>query len=178
MTEVILKQEVRRLGGKGDLVRVADGYARNYLIPKQLAMPATAGNKQQIEQMRAAADREAAAIKGDAEKLAKLLADVAITITAKAGEADQLFGSVTSRDIAAELDKLGFTIDRHKIVIRGPIRQVGEHEVDIHVHRDIDVPIKVRVLAEGREEQPQGDAAGTEQAAEPEVESEEAGEED
>jgi large subunit ribosomal protein L9 len=177
MTEVILKQEVRRLGGKGDLVRVADGYARNYLIPKQLAMPATAGNKQQIEQMRAAADREAAAIKGDAEKLAKLLADVAITITAKAGEADQLFGSVTSRDIAAELDKLGFTIDRHKIVIHGPIRQVGEHEVDIHVHRDIDVPIKVRVLAEGREEQPEAEAAANGQAAEPEVESEEAGEE-
>jgi large subunit ribosomal protein L9 len=180
MTEVILKQEIRRLGAKGDLVRVADGYARNYLIPKQLAMPATFGNKQQLEQMRAAADREALAVKGDAEKLAKLLSDVVITIAAKAGEADQLFGSVTSRDIAAELEKLGFTIDRHKIVIHGPIRQVGEHEVSIHLHRDIDVPIKVRVLAEGREDQPQGEAAATEQAAEPEVEesaAEESGEE-
>jgi large subunit ribosomal protein L9 len=175
MTEVILKQEIRRLGGKGDLVRVADGYARNYLIPKQLAMPATAGNKQQMDQMRAAADREAAAIKGDAEKLAKLLAEVVITITAKAGEADQLFGSVTSRDIAAELEKLGLKIDRQKIVIHSPIRQVGEHEVSVHVHRDIDVPITIRVLGEGREEQPQAEAAGAEQAAEPDAE--ESGEE-
>jgi large subunit ribosomal protein L9 len=169
MTEVILKQEVRRLGGKGDLVRVADGYARNFLIPRQLAMPATAGNKEQIEQMRASADREAAAIKGDAEKLAQLLAKVVITITAKAGEADQLFGSVTTRDIAAELEKLGYKIDRQKIVVHGPIRQVGEHEVSIHVHRDIDVPIKVLVLAEGREEQPPAEESA-EQAAEPDAE--------
>jgi large subunit ribosomal protein L9 len=102
--------------------------------------------------MRAAADREVASQKGDAEKLAALLRQVVITITAKAGDGDQLFGSVTSRDIAAELEKLGHTIDRHKIVIHSPIRSVGEHEVTLHIHRDIDVPLKVQVLAEGREE--------------------------
>lgn len=171
MVEVILKQEIRRLGEKGDVVRVADGYARNYLFPKQLAMPATAANKMQIEQMRAAADREAARQKGDAEKLATLLQQLTITITARAGEADQLFGSVTSRDIAKELEKLGYTVDRHKIMIRNPIRIVGEHEVSIHLHRDIDVPLKLVVLAEGREEQQQAEeAAPAEAQAEAETE--------
>ena len=166
MIEVILKQEIRRLGGRGEVVRVSEGYARNYLIPKQLAMPATAANKGQLAQMKAAADREVASQKGDAEKLAALLRDVVLTITAKAGDGDQLFGSVTSRDIAAELEKIGYTIDRHKIVIHGPIRSVGEHEVTLHVHRDIDVPVKVQVLAEGREESaeaaPEAEEAGPE----------------
>ncbi len=168
MIEVILKQEIRRLGGRGEVVRVSNGYARNYLIPKQLAMPATAANKGQMEQMKAAADREAASQKGDAEKLAAILRQLAITITARAGEADQLFGSVTSRDIAAELEKLGYTIDRHKIVIHSPIRMVGDHEVTVHVHRDIDVPMKIRVLAEGREEEVGATPAPEESAPEAE----------
>jgi large subunit ribosomal protein L9 len=172
MIEVILKQEIRRLGGRGEVVRVSDGYARNYLIPNQLAMPATAANKGQITQMKAAADREAASQKGDAEKLAAILRELVITITARAGEGDQLFGSVTSRDIAAELEKLGYTIDRHKIVIHGPIRMVGDHEVTIHVHRDIDVPLKIRVLAEGREETA-GAASESEEAVSEAEESEE-----
>jgi large subunit ribosomal protein L9 len=174
MIEVILKQEIRRLGGKGEVVRVSDGYARNYLIPKQLAMPATAANKGQIAQMKAAADREAASLKGDAEKLAAILRGLTITITARAGEADQLFGSVTSRDIAAELEKLGYTIDRHKIVIHSPIRMVGDHEVTVHVHRDVDVPLKIRVLGEGREEAADSAAAsGAAVADEEESEDEE-----
>ena len=126
MMEVILKQEIRKLGGKGDVVRVANGYARNFLFPKQMALPATAANKKQIEEMRASADREAARLRGDASKLAEQLQALTIEITARAGDSDQLFGSVTSRDIAAELETKGYVIDRHKILVDKPIRMVGE----------------------------------------------------
>jgi large subunit ribosomal protein L9 len=152
MVEVILKQEIRKLGNRGDVVRVANGYARNFLFPKQMAMPATGANKRQLEEMRAAADRESARLKGDAQKLGEIIQGLAIELIERAGESDQLFGSVTSRDIASEIEKLGYTIDRHKIVITKPIRTVGEHEVTVHLHRDIDIPLKVTVLAEGREE--------------------------
>ena len=151
MVEVILKQEIRKLGNRGDVVRVANGYARNFLFPQQMAMPATGANKRQLEEMRAAADRESARLKGDAQKLGEIIQGLAIELTERAGESDQLFGSVTSRDIASEIEKLGYTIDRHKIVITKPIRTVGEHEVTVHLHRDIDIPLKVTVLAEGRE---------------------------
>ena len=167
MMEVILKQEIRKLGGKGDVVRVANGYARNFLFPKQMALPATAANKKQIEEMRAAADREAARLRGDAAKLAEQLQALTIEITARAGDSDQLFGSVTSRDIAAELETKGYTIDRHKIVLSNPIRMVGEHAVSVHLHRDVNVPLTVNVLAEGREEEePQEAAAEAGEAAE------------
>lgn len=152
--EVILKEEIRKLGSKGDVVRVANGYARNYLFPQQKAMPATAANKNQIEEMKAAADREAASLRGDADKLAEQLKELTIEITARAGDSDQLFGSVTSRDVAAYLEEKGYTIDRHKILINKPIRMVGEHEISLHIHRDIDVPMIVKVLAEGREDEP------------------------
>ena len=152
MVEVILKQEIRKLGNRGDVVRVADGYARNYLFPKQMAMPATGANKRQLEEMKSAADREVVRLKGAAEKLGEIVQGLTIEITERAGESNQLFGSVTSRDIASELEKLGYPIDRHKIVITNPIRMVGDHEVKVHLHRDIDVPLKVTVLAEGREE--------------------------
>ena len=162
MMEVILKQEIRKLGGKGDVVRVANGYARNFLFPKQMALPATAANKKQIEEMRAAADREAARLRGDAAKLAEQLQALTIEITARAGDSDQLFGSVTSRDIAAELETKGYTIDRHKIVLSKPIRMVGEHVVSVHLHRDVNVPLTVNVLAEGREEEEPQEAAAEE----------------
>ena len=162
MMEVILKQEIRKLGGKGDVVRVANGYARNFLFPKQMALPATAANKKQIEEMRAAADREAARLRGDAAKLAEQLQALTIEITARAGDSDQLFGSVTSRDIAAELETKGYTIDRHKIVLGKPIRMVGEHVVSVHLHRDVNVPLTVNVLAEGREEEEPQEAAAEE----------------
>ena len=153
MMEVILKQEIHKLGGKGDVVRVANGYARNFLFPKQMALPATAANRKQIDEMRAAADREAARLRGDAAKLAEQLEALTIEITARAGDSDQLFGSVTSRDIAAELETKGYTIDRHKIALSKPIRMVGEHVVSVHLHRDVNVALTVNVLAEGREEE-------------------------
>lgn len=159
MMEVILKQEIHKLGGKGDVVRVANGYARNFLFPKQMALPATAANRKQIEEMRAAADREAARLRGDAAKLAEQLEALTIEITARAGDSDQLFGSVTSRDIAAELETKGYTIDRHKIALSKPIRMVGEHVVSVHLHRDVNVALNVNVLAEGREEEEPQEAA-------------------
>lgn len=164
MLEVILKQEVRKLGDKGDIVRVASGYARNYLFPKEMAMPATAASKKQVAEMKTAADREAARLRGDAQKLAELLKELTVEITARAGESDQLFGSVTSRDIVACLAEQGYTIDRHKIVIKSPIRMVGDHVVTIHLHRDVDIPLTVKVHAEGRKDedetaQAEGEAA-------------------
>ncbi len=154
MVEVILTREIPRLGDRGDVVRVANGYARNHLYPKQLAIPATAASRKQVAQMKAAADREAARLKGDAEKILHLIDGLTVKIVARAGEADQLFGSVTSRDIAAELEKLGYTVDRHKILIDKPIRMVGEHQVAVHLHRDVDAKLTVQVLAEGREHEP------------------------
>ncbi len=171
MLEIILKQEVRKLGDKGDLVRVANGYARNFLFPKEMAMPATAANRKQIDEMKASADREAVRLQGDAQKLGDLLAKLTVEITARAGESDQLFGSVTSRDIAAYLAEQGYTIDRHKIIIKTPIRTVGEHAVAIHLHRDVEVPLTVKVRAEGRkdedeDETAEGEAAETVETAE------------
>ena len=129
MVEIILTQEVLKLGSKGDVVRVANGYARNYLFPKSMAIPATMANKGQIAQMQAASDREAASLKGGAEKMAEILSGLTIKIVARAGDADQLFGSVTSRDIASELEQMGYTVDRHKILVDRPIRMVGEHDI-------------------------------------------------
>jgi len=153
MTEVILKREVPRLGDRGDVVRVADGFARNYLFPQQLAIPATTASKKNIKDMRASAEREAARLKGDAEKLAALLQSLTIKIVGRAGESNQLFGSVTSRDIAAELEKQGYPLDRHKIFLDRPIRLVGDHDVTVHLHRDIDIKLQVKVRAEGREDE-------------------------
>ena len=111
MAEIILTQEIRKLGEKGDIVRVADGYARNFLFPQQMAIPATRANRNQIGEMKAAADREAARLRGDAEKLAQVLKEISLEFTERAGDTGQLFGSITTRDIAAELEKLGYTID-------------------------------------------------------------------
>jgi large subunit ribosomal protein L9 len=181
MLEVILKQEVRKLGDKGDIVRVANGYARNYLFPKEMAMPATAGNKNQVAEMKTSADREAARLRGDAQKLAELLGELTVDITARAGESDQLFGSVTSRDIVAYLAEKGYTIDRHKIIIKTPIRMVGDHEITIHLHRDIEIPLAVKVRAEGREEESEeveAEEGELLEAAEASGETEEASDED
>jgi large subunit ribosomal protein L9 len=143
--EVILKTEVPKLGGRGDLVKVADGYARNYLLPRKLAIEATPGNKKVIEEMKAAALRREARLKSDAEKLAELMKDLTVTVAEKAGENDQLFGSVTAKTIAEELAKQGYTVDRHKIEMERPIRMLGEHRVILNLHKGVAVPIKVIV---------------------------------
>jgi large subunit ribosomal protein L9 len=143
--EVILKAEVPKLGGRGDVVKVADGYARNYLLPRKLAIEASTGAKKSIEAMKAAALRREAKAKGDAEQLATLMKDLVVTVAEKAGENDQLFGSVTSMRLSEELGKLGYSIDRHRIEIATPIRMLGEHEAVVNLHRGVLVPVKVVV---------------------------------
>jgi large subunit ribosomal protein L9 len=146
--EVILREDVEKLGSRGQLVSVAPGYARNFLLPKRLAVAATEANKKIVEQERQAALRREAKEAGDAQELAKLLAPVVITIAQKAGENDQLFGSVTSSDIAARLEEQKFHIDRKKIQLADPIKQLGEYTVTIRLHREVSADIKVNVVKE------------------------------
>jgi large subunit ribosomal protein L9 len=146
--EVILKEDVPKLGSRGDVVKVAEGYGRNFLLPKKLAIEATAANKAVIEQMKAAAVRRAAREKGDAEALAKQFDGVNLHFTRKSGEHDALFGSVTSADIARELENRGFNIDRRKIQLQDPLKQLGEFNVPIRLHRDVTTNVKVTITKE------------------------------
>lgn len=146
--EVILREEIKNLGNRGEIVKVADGYARNHLLPKRLAFPATEANKKIVEQERMAHVRREAKQKGEAQDLAKQLNGVIVTFTQKAGEADQLFGSVTSKDIVEALAKQDFVIDRRKIHLDEPIKQLGEHKVTVKLHHDVSVEIQVNVLRE------------------------------
>jgi large subunit ribosomal protein L9 len=161
--DVILKEDVAKLGSRGDVVKVAEGYGRNYLLPKKLAIEATPANCAVIDQMKAAAVRRLAREKGDAEALAKQLAGVELSFTRKSGERDQLFGSVTSADIAHELEHKGLNIDRRKIQLDEPLKTIGDFNVSIKLHKDVVVPVKVRVAKEASAEQPE--AAETEEAS-------------
>jgi large subunit ribosomal protein L9 len=129
-------------------VKVADGFARNFLLPRRLAVPATEANKKIVEQERQAALRREAKEKAAAEELAKMLSAVTLTTTQKAGESDQLFGSVTSKDIAEMLEKQGYSIDRKKILLEHPIKTLGEHKVTLKLHREVSVEIPVIVNKE------------------------------
>jgi len=146
--EVILREDIEKLGSRGQLVKVAPGFARNYLLPKRLAVAATDANKKIVEQERQAHLRREAKEASEATELAKLLAPVVITIAQKAGENDQLFGSVTAGDIAAKLEEQKFHIDRKKVVLHDPIKQLGEHTVTVKLHREVSVDIKVNVVKE------------------------------
>lgn len=146
--EVILKEDVEKLGHRGDVVKVAEGYGRNYLLPRKLAIEATAANKAVIEQMKAASVRRVAREKADAELLAKQFEGVQLSFTRRAGENNQLFGSVTSADIAQELEHKGFTVDRRKIQVTEPLKTVGEFKVALKLHRDVSVQIPVSIVKE------------------------------
>ena len=146
--EVILRDDVEKLGNRGDVVKVADGFARNFLLPRRLAVPATAANKKIVEQERQAHLRREATLKSEAEDLAKLLTGVSVTISQKAGEQEQLFGSVTVKDIADALEKQNYTIDRRKIHLAEPIKQLGQFPVQVKLHRDVTAEIQVNVVPE------------------------------
>ena len=146
--DVILKEDVSKLGNRGDIVRVAEGYGRNFLLPRKLAVEATKVNKAVIDQMKAAAVRRGQRDKSDAEALAAQLAPVVITFQRRSGEHDQLFGSVTSSDIAAALEQQGFTIDRRKIQLDEPIKTLGEFAVPIRLYREVSPKVKVVVEKE------------------------------
>ena len=146
--EVILREDVDKLGTRGQLVKVASGYARNFLLPKRLAVPATESNKKIIEQERQAHLRKEAKLATEAGDLGKLLESVSITISQKAGENDQLFGSVTSKDIAEALEKQGYNIERRKIVLDEPIKSLGEFKIPLRLHRDVSAEITLNVVKE------------------------------
>jgi large subunit ribosomal protein L9 len=146
--EVILREDIEKLGSRGEVVKVAPGYARNFLLPKKLAVAATASNKKIIEQERQAHLRKEAKLQGEAQDLAKLMDGVTVTISQKAGENDQLFGSVTSKDVADALAAKNFTIDRRKIQLDEPIKQLGEFKVPVRLHKDVTAEITVVVAKE------------------------------
>ena len=146
--EVILREDIEKLGSRGQVVKVAAGYARNFLLPKRLAVTATDANKKIVEQERQAHLRKEAKVKSEAEDLSKLLTGVSVTITQKAGENDQLFGSVTAKDVAEALAAKNFTIDRRKVHLEEPIKQLGEFKVPVRLHREVTVEVTVVVAKE------------------------------
>src|SRR5579885_1459444 len=146
--EVILREDIEKLGSRGQVVKVAPGFARNFLLPKRLAVAATDANKEIVEQERQAHLRREAKDLADARDLAKMMSAVEITIAQKAGENDQLFGSVTSRDIAEALEKQNYHIERRNIQLADPIRTLGDHKVPIRLHREVPVEVTVHVVKE------------------------------
>ena len=149
--EVILKEDVAKLGSRGDVVKVAEGYGRNFLLPRKLAIEASAGNKKVIEQMRAAAVRRSAKEKAQAEELSKQFDGVSVSFARRAGEQDQLFGSVTSADIGDALEKKGFNVDRRKIQLHEPLKSLGEFTVPVKLHKDVTAHLKVVIEKEATE---------------------------
>ena len=149
--EVILKEDVANLGHRGDVVKVADGYGRNFLLPRKLALQATLANKAVIEQMKAAASRRSAEEKVQAQALVAKLEPLNLSFTRKSGENGQLFGSVTTADIAAELAAKGFEIDRRKIQLHEPLKTVGEFTVPVKLHKDVTAHLKVVIAKEAAE---------------------------
>jgi large subunit ribosomal protein L9 len=146
--DVILREDVEKLGTRGQLVKVAPGYARNFLLPNKMAVAATESNKKIVEQERQAHLRREAKVEGEAKDLGQMLGSVSITISQKAGENDQLFGSVTSKDIAEALEKQGYTIERRKIALDEPIKTLGEFKIPIRLHREVTAEIMVHVVKE------------------------------
>ena len=147
--EVILRQHVENLGKRGDIVKVAAGYARNYLLPRKLALPATDGNRRHVERERKIMDTREAEEKSQAEAIGARIATVDITIARRVGDTAQLYGSVTAADIADLLKARGFEIDRRKLILPEPIKAIGEHTVPLKLHREVTVPLKVRVVKGG-----------------------------
>jgi large subunit ribosomal protein L9 len=143
--EVILKEDVNKLGHRGDVVKVADGYGRNYLLPGKLAIEANANNKAVIEQMKGSAVRKLAKEKIESEDLSKKLEAVELVFERKVGENDHLFGSVTSGDIAHQLEQKGYTVDRRKISLEEPLKTLGEFHVPIKLHREVTTHLKVTI---------------------------------
>jgi len=146
--QIILQEDVDKLGHRGQLVEVAEGYARNYLLPHKYAIEATPGNMKRLDKMRAAFAKKEAVEKDDAQKLAELLAAVSLKFSRRTGDEDHLFGSVTSGDIAEALDAKGFKIDKKKIQLAEPIKALGDFEVPVKLHREITTPVKVHVKKE------------------------------
>ena len=152
--EVILREFVEKLGKRGEVVKVSDGYARNYLLPRKLALPAPARHKKHVERERKIVETREADEKSQAEALAARLAAVDIRIARRVGDTEQLYGSVTAADITEYLKAKGFDVDRRKLILPEAIKSIGEHDVPLKLHREVTVPLKVRVVKEGTETTP------------------------
>jgi len=148
--EVILREHVDNLGRRGEVVKVAPGYARNYLLPRKLALAVTDANKRQIERERAAAEARDLEEKTQAEALGQRVSQIEVEIARRVGENDTLYGSVTSSDVAQALLAKGFEIEKRKIQLPEPIKALGEFTVPVRVHRDVTSQVKVKVVAEQR----------------------------
>ena len=146
--QIILQEDVEKLGTRGQVVEVKAGYARNFLLPRKLALEASPGNMKRLEKMRAVFAKKEAVEKGDAQKLAELVSAVSLEITRKAGENDHLFGSVTNADISEALAAQGFTIDKKRIVLAEPIKIIGEFEIPLKLHREVTTNVKLAVKKE------------------------------
>jgi len=157
--EVILKEDVANLGHRGDVVKVADGYGRNFLLPRKLALQATLANKAVIEQMKVAAARRSATEKAQAQELVAKLEPLSLSFSRKSGENGQLFGSVTSADIASELAAKGFDVDRRKIQLTEPIKSLGDFTISIRLHREVTAHLRVQVIADAAQETSEAAAA-------------------
>ena len=150
--EVILKEDILKLGNRGDVVKVADGYGRNYLLPGKLAMEATAANKAVIAQMKESAIRKSAKEKASSEELAKRITATELEFERKVGDGEHLFGSVTSGDIAHALESHGFTVDRRKIALEEPLRTLGEFHVPVKLHREVTAHVKVTIKSDATDD--------------------------
>jgi large subunit ribosomal protein L9 len=146
--EVILKEDVNKLGSRGDVVKVAEGYGRNFLLPRKLAIEANAGNKAVIVQMKAASVRRSAKEKTQAEELSKQFAGVSVSFQRRSGEHDHLFGSVTSGDIAEAVVKKGINLDRKQIQLHEPLKTLGEFTVPVKLHKEVTAHLKVVIEKE------------------------------
>ncbi len=170
-TTVLLREDVDNLGGRGEIVKVKAGYARNFLLPRNLATLATKGNIKQVEQERAALLRKAAAEKATAELQAEQMKDIALSFERKAGDEGVLYGSVTSMDIAEALQAKGYEIDRRRLVMKEAIKHTGETSVGLKLHREVVVTIPVTVTPEGGVvEAPKAEAKVSKKKAEEKVE--------
>lgn len=149
-TKILLREDIDNLGGRGDIVNVKSGYARNYLFPRGYALLATKGNIKQVEQERAALLRKAAEEKSTAENQLKQLKDLKFTFERKAGESGTLFGSVTSIDIAEAFASKGYEIDRRKIILKTPIKELGKYTVPVKLHREVTFSLPLDVVVENK----------------------------
>ena len=148
--EVILREHVDNLGERGEVVKVAAGYARNFLLPRKLALPVTEGNKKHIERERKKVDAREAEEKSQAEAIAARLTALDLTFQRRVGETAQLYGSVTSGDIADLLKGKGFDIDKRKLILPEPLKTIGEHTVNLKIHREVSVPLKITIAKEAQ----------------------------
>lgn len=168
-TTILLREDIDTLGGRGEIVKVRAGYARNYLLPQGLATLATKGNVKQIEGERGALLKKAAVEKSTADAQKDQMSSIVLTFERKAGEGGTLFGSVTSMDVAEAIQAQGYEIDRRKIVLKDPIKETGEYTVKVKLHRDVVLEIPVTVTAEGGPAEMKDEKKGRKAKAEPEA---------